>query len=300
VIGPDEFHVDVNNNAYTNMLAKWNLTVAYKMFCKLKRSHPSLLRRLKRKLDLKENELKLWKRVASRIIINTKRNGLIEQFDGFLKLREVVITETDENGIPLMPHRLKAKELKKTQLIKQADVLMLIYLLNWAFNKKTKKINYDFYIKKTLHKSSLSPSIHSILASERGDLQRAYSLFNVSLRTDISNLYGNTKEGIHAASLGGTWQAVVFGFAGVCIKKEKLFINPRMPRTWGKLVFSLLWRQSLLQLEITSDTVKVKVISPKKREVEIGIFNTSVFIKPNKVYTFKRKIPVSKPEYYYY
>jgi kojibiose phosphorylase len=300
VIGPDEFHIDVNNNAYTNMMAKWNLTIGFKMFYRIKRYYPGVFRRLIRKLDLREDEVRLWKKIAPQITININKIGLIEQFDGYYRLQEILPTATDENGIPLMPSGLKVKDLKKTQLIKQADVLMLVYLFDWVFKKKTKRVNYDFYIKRTLHKSSLSPSIHSIVASECADIQRAYNLFNVSLRTDISNLYGNTKEGIHAASLGGTWQAVIFGFAGVSIKRERLFINPRMPRTWGKLVFSLLWRQTLVQLEITSNTVKVKIISPKKKELEMGVFGTPVSIKPNKFYTFRRKVPILRPEYYHY
>jgi len=99
---------------------------------------------------------------------------------------------------------------------------MLVYLLNNIFSDKIKRANYDFYIDRTVHKSSLSAPMHAFVASEVGDLHRAYNLFNVAMRTDISNLYGNTPEGIHAASLGGTWQALVFGFAGVMIKSNKL------------------------------------------------------------------------------
>jgi kojibiose phosphorylase len=304
VIGPDEFHRDVNNNAYTNIMAKWNLITAAKLFEKIKKRKPSLLRRLKNKLDLKDKEIKEWRKVASKIIINIdKKTKIIEQFDNYFKLKDVIINKTDENGIPILPRNLKAKDLGKTKLVKQADVLMFIYLLNDAFSLKTKIANYRFYISRTIHKSSLSPAIHSIIACEVGDLNRAYNLFNVSLRTDISNLYGNTREGIHAACLGGTWQAVVFGFAGVKIKKERLFITPRMPITWKKIIFSLFWKKNLIKLELTNERVKIKVISSQKKTIEIGIFDKLVSLKPNRSYTFdkhfyqqdKRK----KEEYYY-
>lgn len=300
VIGPDEFHIDVNNNAYTNMMAKWNLIIAYKTFYRIKKSSPPVYQSLRRRLDLKDKEVRQWKKVTSSISINISEERVIEQFDRYFKLKRVLLSETDENGIPIVSKKLKTKGLGKTQLIKQADTLMLIYLLSDIFTLKTKKANYDFYIKRVLHKSSLSPPIHSIIACECYDLQRAYNLFNVSLRADISNLYGNTKEGIHSACLGGTWQAVVFGFAGVSIKKEKLFINPRMPRTWRKMNFSLLWRADMLQLNLTNETVKLKIVSTKKRKIEIGVFDTLTSIKPNKNYIFKRKRPALVLEYYHY
>jgi trehalose/maltose hydrolase-like predicted phosphorylase len=131
------------------------------------------------------------------------------------------------------------------------------------------------------------------------DLQKAYTLFNVALRTDISNLFGNTREGIHGASLGGTWQAVVFGFAGVSIAREKPYINPRMPHSWKKMVFSLLWKGDMLQLELNHNTICVKARSHKKKRIEIGIFDRATSIKTNKKYIFKRKRPVLPTEYHY-
>ncbi len=298
VIGPDEFHIDVNNDAYTNMMAKWNLLTAYNIFYKLKKRAPRTLKILQKKLDLKEKEVREWKRKASLILINIKKDRLIEQFDGFLKLRKVNLTQRDENGIPILPSCLSTKNLCKTQLVKQADVIMLLYLLSDVFSLETKKVNYEFYIERTVHKSSLSAPICAIVASECGDLNRAYNLFNVALRADISNLYGNTRDGIHAASLGGVWQAVVFGFAGVSIKKEKLNINPRLPRAWKKIIFSLFWREALIKFEVSNDIVKLKIeITKKMEKLEIKVFNRRYFLSPNKLYTFEKK---KKTLVYYY
>ncbi|MCD6133388.1 MAG: glycoside hydrolase family 65 protein [Deltaproteobacteria bacterium] len=299
VIGPDEFHVNVNNNAYTNMMAKWNLTVARKMFYKIREDAPSVSQRLQRKLKLKCEEVKNWKKVASLISINMNKEGVIEQFDGYFKLKKVILTETDENGMPVLPRGLKIKELAKTQLVKQADTLMLLYLLSDNFDLKTKKVNYDFYIKRTLHKSSLSPSIHSILALECRDLHRAYDLFNVSLCIDINNLYGNTKDGIHGACLGGTWQAIVFGFAGISIKEERLFIDPRMPRSWKRMIFSLFWKGKRLKLDLTNESIKLRAVSSKEEEIEIGIFDKLTSIRTNEDYVFEREMPALITEYYY-
>jgi len=298
IIGPDEFHLGVDNNAYTNMMAKWNLITACRLLREIKKKE-NLYKNLKEKLNLKEKELNDWKRIASKIKINIGKDKIIEQFDGYFKLKKISLKEYDENGIPIFPARLKAKDLGRTRLVKQADVLMLLYMLDDVFSLKTKLANYEFYLANTLHKSSLSPSIHCLIACKVGDLNRAYNFFNASLRTDISNLYGNTQDGIHAASLGGTWQAVVFGFAGVEIKKEKLFINPRMPRTWKKMVFSLAWRENLIKLELDNEVVKLKIESAKQKVVQMGIFNRWVLLKTNKVYKFKRRIPLLYKEYHY-
>ena len=298
VIGPDEFHKNVNNNAFTNMMAKWNLLTAYKSFCELKRK-TSLYRKLKRKLNLSEQEVRNWKGIAANIGIHIDTKKIIEQFDGYFKLKKVILTRTDENGIPLIPIRLKPKSLGKTSLIKQADVVILLYLLDDVFSLKTKIANYNFYIQRTVHKSSLSPSIHSLLASEAGDLNRAYNLFKASLHADISNAYGNTREGIHAASLGGTWQAVIFGFAGVKIKREKMTVNPRLPGRWNKIAFSLIWRDDLLKFELTNDAIKLKVQSRKRKNIEMGIFNKLICLKTNRAYTFRRRTIEAKGEGFY-
>jgi len=297
VIGPDEFHIGVNNNAYTNMMAKWNLLTAHRLFFKIKAD--SFGKKIKNNLELTEKEVNKWKRISSKMHINFRKDKVIEQFDGYFRLKDVALKKTDENGIPLLPNNFKAKDLGKTQLVKQADVLMLLYLLDDVFTLKTKESNYDFYIKRTLHKSSLSPSIHDIVASSAGDLHRAYNLFNVALRTDISNLYGNTKEGIHAASLGGVWQAVVFGFAGVKIRKEKLFIDPKMPHSWRKVSLSLNWKKGVVKLELIHESIKLRISSSSKEYYDIGIFGRLFSLETNKVYIFNRKASKFKKEYYY-
>lgn len=298
VIGPDEFHKDVNNNAFTNMMAKWNLLTAEKLFSALKRNS-ALRQKLKAKLNLTDKEIKTWKKIAAGIIININQKKVIEQFDGYFKLRKVALTETDENGIPLIPSSINSKNVAKTKLVKQADVVMLLCLLDDVFNAKTKVANYNFYVQRTVHKSSLSPAIHSLVACETGDLSRAYNFFNVSLRMDISNLYGNTREGIHAASLGGTWQAVIFGFAGAKIKKGELLVNPRLPRTWSKVAFCLVWQGDTIEFELTNNTIKLKVHSRKKKKIKLGIFDKMLQLRTQKPYTFKRRAIEAKAGEFY-
>ncbi|MEW6676224.1 MAG: glycosyl hydrolase family 65 protein [Nitrospirota bacterium] len=297
VIGPDEFHTGVNNNAFTNMMARWNLLIANKLFNEIKKT-PSLYKRLKVALNISDAEAEDWKIIGSKLWVNIRRDKVIEQFDGYFKLKNVNLKETDEHGIYLLPSDLKVKDIEKTQLIKQADVLMLFFLLDDEFDLETKKVNFGFYLERTLHKSSLSPSIHSLVASKIGAFKRAYDFFDLSLRTDINNIYGNTDTGIHAASLGGTWQAVVFGFGGIKMNEDGLSINPRVPSRWKKMSLSLLWRQNLIKLEIGHFTLKIRFSSLRKRPVKMYIFNKPVCLKPERTYIFKKEVP--EYEWYHY
>ena len=214
VIGPDEFHVDINNNAFTNMMAKWNLLIAYKMYRKIKKSGTGIFRRLVKKIGLSAREPGQWKNIAARISINMNKQQVIEQFEGYFRKKRVKITSWDENSMPIVTQKMTPRDYAKTQLVKQADVIMLLYLLSDVFSRRTKKVNYEYYIARTIHKSSLSLPICALMAIDMGDKNRGYQFFNTALHTDISDVHNNTDEGIHAACMGGTWQALINGFAG--------------------------------------------------------------------------------------
>ncbi|OQX82140.1 MAG: hypothetical protein B6D56_00055 [Candidatus Omnitrophica bacterium 4484_70.1] len=300
VIGPDEFHINVNNNAYTNGLVRWNLDIAYQLYFELKRRKKELCKKLKEKLNLTDKEVKEWKKISSLIYFPfDKKTKLIEQFEGYFKLKDIKIVRTDENGMPLLPSSIKPKDLKYTKLVKQADVLMLLYLLEDKFPLSVIKSNYEFYISRTLHKSSLSAPIHSLIAAKCADLHRAYVLFNVSLRTDISNLYGNTAAGMHAASLGGTWQALIFGFCGVRFRDNTIFVNPNLPYTWRRVKFSLTYRKSLINFELTNDCVKIKISYKGKKKFKVIVFGEKKEeIKAGRFYKFFKEYRERKEDYY--
>jgi len=301
VIGPDEFYANVDNNAFTNMMAKWNLLMAHKLFHKLKRSEALLHSRINQKLSLLPKEVKQWKAAASRVSVKTDKNYVFEQFDGYFKKHKVPIVAKDENYLPVITEKLTPRDYEKTQLVKQADVIMLLYLLGDVFNYRTKRNNYDYYLDRTLHKSSLSFSMHAIVAAELGDKGRAYRFFNAALQTDLSNINNNTHDGIHAACIGGTWQALINGFAGVRIVKNMLYIYPDLPKTWRKVVFSLNYRGNILKLQVKNDNVKIQVLGAKIRagKIRVKIFNIPRDLSPNKIYNFRKKTSAKRqPEYY--
>jgi kojibiose phosphorylase len=300
IIGPDEFHVNVNNNYFTNMMAKWNILTACRLYGALKSENPRAFKALSQKLNLKAREISEWKTIASKIALKSRKDGFIEQFDGYLKLKNVRLAETDENGIPVMPKSWRSRDVALSQLVKQADVLMLLYLLGDVFNLKTKKINYEYYIARTMHSSSLSASIHAAIAAEIGDMQRAYTLFNLALRADISNIYGNTSEGIHAASLGGTWQAIVFGFAGINVVKEKLAINPNLPNTWNHVQFTLSWHKAILHIKLNHNMVKIRIASSAREKLDLSVFGRRYKLAPRKLHTFHKKAKKLTGKRYYY
>jgi len=290
VIGPDEFHEDVDDNAYTNMLAKWNLLAGHRLYFDLKKSGGSRLRALCSRIDLTDREVQQWKRIAPRLAVRVDKDGVIEQFDGYFRKRAVKITHHDENGIPLLPRGVKVRDYGKTQLVKQADVLMLLYLLSGVYGKKTKDCNFWYYLDRTLHKSSLSAAVHCLAAVDAGALTQAYQFFNVALRADISNLHGNTAEGIHAASLGGVWQCVVCGFAGVRIKDDELCIDPFMPKTWREVRFSIVWRKDLFVITTKNNEVRIRLVCRRKKKVKIRVLGKVREVTANKACLFRRKV----------
>ncbi|HHW22065.1 MAG TPA: glycoside hydrolase family 65 protein [Clostridiaceae bacterium] len=256
ITGPDEWHEAVSNNAYTNYIAKWNMLTAVKHLREYKAYNPDKCRKLFEKLDLDETELEHVEKNAAKIFIPVKE-GLIEQFEGYFNLKDHEIYEWDKNKMPVIPKELKGVKRADTTIIKQADVVMLLFLFDEEFDAVTKRINFDFYEKRTLHRSSLSPSIYCIMGLRVGESERAYDYLCRSAFVDIDNNQGNTREGIHAASAGGTWQALVFGYGGLSIKNDQLHFSPRLHEKWTRIRFSIVWKGDLIDIEICKDSVKL-------------------------------------------
>ena len=289
VIGPDEFHEAVDNNAYTNMMAKWNLVVAHRMATHLKAKFPLEFLALCKRIDLKPSEIRSWKQIAPRIGMKVLRNGVIEQFEGYFKRQPVRLRIRNNYGLPELPTNFVWKYVDKTQLVKQADVLMLLHLLADIFGVRTKKVNYRYYEPRTVHKSSLSSGLHAIMAAEVGQMEAAYNFFQAALFVDLDNTAGNTAEGIHAASLGMVLQAVVCGFGGVTIRRGDLDIRPRLPKIWKALSFRYLWRGAELRITAERDNVRLHLRSRRKSQPgRIRVFGHLRHVPVNRTVVFRR------------
>ena len=301
VIGPDEFHEDVNNNVYTNILAKWNIYVAYSMYMKLNKKFPERLRGILHKIGMQPKETKKWRDIFNRMYIRARKDKVIEQFDGFFKRKHVKITEVDENFMPLIPASVELAHIGRYQLLKQADMIMIMYLIPEWFDRATKKANYDFYASRTVHKSSLSPSVHSIVAADLGWMDKAYRFFMISLNTDIDDPHRNTSSGIHAANLGGTWQVVINGFAGIKVFKETLCVEPALPSEIKGLMFNIFWKGYVFEITVNRKSVKIKNRSyqkvnntrkkhmkPSKEKMKIKVYGKLYNVVPGKVLRVKK------------
>jgi kojibiose phosphorylase len=257
VIGPNEYQECVDNNAYTNYLARWNLYCGVMLYTEILMRYPDKRKILCEKIGLEQSEIDEWRKIANNIEFTVLDDGMIEEFSGYFEKLDVTIEKWNERGMPVFPGAVPLERAYKTQLVKQADVVLLLHLFNEDFSDDVKTVNLDYYDRRTTHESSLSPSIYSILCTEVGEVDRAYKYLKYALYGDLSDNYGNVKHGIHAASLGGVWQAVVFGFAGVRMKSrgggeagEILTVNPRLPKNWERLRFNLCWQGFKLEFEI--------------------------------------------------
>ncbi len=270
VTGPDEWHEPVNNNAYTNHLAKWNIKKALSYLEQYQKDSPQLYNQLCEKIKLSESEYRQWDVISDKIYLNNTR-GLIEQFEGYFDLNHAVIEDYDANNMPLLPASLKGIKRSETCILKQADVVMLMFLLEHDFDQETQKTNYEYYEQRTLHRSSLSPSIHCMMGLRVGHEQHAYEYLERSAYVDLYNNQGNTREGIHAASTGGTWQSVVLGYGGMSVDSNHvLTFEPRIPQHWEGIEFSIVWERVPLSIKITHENVRV-IPKEKGKQVQINV-----------------------------
>ena len=252
VIGPDEWHEHVNNNAYTNYMARWNIRAGLHALQWLRATQPEKAEELTHHISLSDSDLDLIRDVTERIRIPQDKNtGLIEQFDGFFKLAP--FDQKKYKGRKASYQAiLGMNPVHEHQVIKQADVLQLLTILNQDFDLKTKRVNWDYYYPITDHEfgSSLTPALHAILACELGHVDTAYKLFLVGALVDLEDFRGNADKGIHDACAGAVWQATVFGFAGLRFTDEGHTTSPSWPDGWTRLAFTCFHRGKRISIDL--------------------------------------------------
>ena len=255
VMGPDEFHSHTDNNAFTNRLAQWHLRYAVALHDELRDSGE--LDTIAAAIGLKPEERDRWVQVADGLVGPRVVDGVIEQFTGYFERDDVPVTEWDDNDMPRYPKGYHHFNCETTQLLKQPDVVMLTYLFPDEFSVEAKRANFDYYEARTLHKSSLSPSIHAIIGIEVGDTTRAVQYFERSVLVDLTDNQGNTGEGMHIASAGGTWQILVNGFGGLRILGGKVTLRPWLPDDWAGIKFRIRWRGRPIHVAVDHEHVEL-------------------------------------------
>ncbi|WP_448266688.1 beta-phosphoglucomutase [Nostoc sp. DSM 114159] len=248
VIGADEYHELVHNNAFTNRMAQWHLEKAIAIYDWLVDKFPERATELEQKLKLTPEERSHWQEIVAKILFfYDPSTGLIEQFEGFFQLEDINLADYEPRDRSMQPI-LGIDKTNKSQVLKQPDVLMLLYLMresaDFPYNEKALQTNWDYYAPRTdiTYGSSLGPAVQAILASDLGKSAEAYEQFMQALMVDLEDNRGNTNDGIHGASAGGIWQAVIFGFGGIQLTENGPVANPHLPPGWTRLKFRLHWR----------------------------------------------------------
>jgi beta-phosphoglucomutase len=257
VIGADEYHEHVNNNAFTNRMAQWHLEKAIAIYAWLKENSPADADRLSEQLGLTAERLGRWADIVRYLFVPyNPSNLLIEQCDGFFDLEDIDLASYEPRD-QSMQTILGIAGANQRQVLKQPDTLMLLYLMraggDFPYRADILKANWDYYAPRTdiTYGSSLGPAIHAILAADLDRTAEAYDRFMQAALVDLEDVRGNAAEGIHGASAGGIWQAVVFGFGGIQMTPSGPVAKAHLPGHWQRLKFSLEWKGERYVFDLT-------------------------------------------------
>ncbi|MCD7956320.1 MAG: glycoside hydrolase family 65 protein [Lachnospiraceae bacterium] len=296
VVGPDEFREHVNDNAFTNYMARWNMSKAMEYYQILKEEKPELFARLEAKWEKRtadcgsvdghvadggsadsgitegiaadsgasghalQDAYEKWKDGCEHIFLPVPNDqNVLPQDDRYLSCRDIDLTKyKQQEHIGGIMRDYNLEQINQIQVSKQADVLVLFFLLEDQFSPEVKAATWKYYEQRTIHDSSLSLSTHAVLACDMGEKKMAYDLFRQASMIDLGPFMGSSNMGIHAASFGGVWQCVVYGFGGVRMLGGKLRINPLLPDAWEKLSYTIIWKGQKLAVEVTKDEIVIE------------------------------------------
>lgn len=255
VMGPDEFHMMVNHNCYTNFLAKKTFEYTEAALVEMEAHAPDRYAALCKKTGLAQTERNNFARCAEKmIILYDEKTKLFEQHEGYFSLPHIEISQIPVTDFPLY-YNWSYDRIYRTDMIKQPDVLMFLFLYSREFSLEEKRRNYEFYEPNTIHESSLSPSIHSIFASELGKPDEAFRFFAFATRMDLDNYNRNTAEGLHTTSIAAAWMNIVYGFGGFRSDGDVLVFRPALPEQWTEYEFSILYKNMHISVTVSSDAV---------------------------------------------
>lgn len=274
VVGPDEYKEHVDNNAFTNYTAHWNITLAMKLVDTLRVEDPALFNRLNEKLEL-DRVYKDWQEKVGKLYLpQPNQEKVLPQDDTYLSKQIIDLTEyKNDPQVGTLFHEYNLDQVNQMQVTKQADILLLLFLFEDLFPKEEKLINWNYYEPKTLHDSSLSLSTHAILAADLGKLEESYELFKQALAIDMGENMHSSNEGIHAASLGGIWQMTVFGYGGIRCLNGKLRIEPHLPEAWNNLTYGIVWQNNPLIVEVSKE--QMTITNQGEQEVTFEAFGST-------------------------
>ena len=281
VVGPDEYHRHANDNYFTNHLATWNMKQAIWAMHRLQTDDLEQFASVAKKTGWNDALHRSIEACAANMFFPGIKDGVCEQHDGYFTLPDVPPLE---RGRFNMPQGGSHGYEKNSQLNKQADVVMMHYLFEEDFDLPVQRASYEYYDKRCVQGSSLSPAIFCIMGLKVGMSEHSYGYFQATALLDLKNLHldKNLHEGIHAACAGGTWKAAVFGYGGVSIRGDQLVIAPRLPKAWKSLKFGMAFRGRKLTVTATRNDVSIALTGDP---LPAQLYDTPVTLQANKSYS---------------
>jgi trehalose/maltose hydrolase-like predicted phosphorylase len=269
VIGPDEYHEDVDDSVFTNVMARWNIDRALEALDVLHARWPDRAVALRETLELGDDELADWRDASARIFIGLDdATGLYDQFAGFHALEPLDLAAYADACVPI-DVVIGRERTRRSQVVKQADVVALIGLLPKEFPGGMAETNFHHYERRCAHGSSLSAGMHALVAARLGDCVTALRYAREAAATDL-DLDPNSAGGVRIAGLGSLWQAVVLGFGGLDLTDDVLAIDPRLPPQWRSLAFRVCWRERTVAIHVGRGTVQATLEHGDAIEMRIG------------------------------
>jgi maltose phosphorylase len=281
VTGPNEYENNVNNNFYTNYIARWCLKYALQSIEKCQKLDANKTKALFNKLTFSDEELKHWNSIIKAVYFaRDEKNDLYLQQEGFLDKEIIPVSDLDPAHLPLVDHWSWDRILRSCY-IKQADVLQGMYFFEDEFEVETIKRHFDFYEPITVHESSLSPCVHSIIAAKISYPEKAYEFYLRTARLDLDDYNHDTDDGCHTTSMAGTWMSIVQGFGGMRIGDNKVIFNPFLPKEWTSFQFHVVFREARLRVEVNKNESKISHLAGP--EISIVLHNKEHRLSQNGV-----------------
>jgi len=258
VTGPNEYENNVNNNWYTSTIACWCMEYAEEVAAYVKSTDPSKYAELTKSIHFDESkEIAKWRDIRNNMFFPVdEKLGIFLQQEGYMDKEQILVKDLDPKERPLN-QKWSWDRILRSCFIKQADVLQGLYFLEDRYDTDTIKRNYEFYEARTVHESSLSPCVHSVLASRIGNVDKAYELYLRTARLDLDDYNREVKEGLHITSMAGTWISIVEGFGGMRVRNNMLTFNPLIPDKWKSYSFKVWFRDNILKIMVTSSQITI-------------------------------------------
>jgi maltose phosphorylase len=277
VTGPNEYENNINNNWYTNKLAAWCLRYAQEAAEYVKENDANAYTRIVCLTKLKEEqEFADWSNIAEQMYypFDLKHNVYLQQ-DGYMDKEQMLVADLPAEDRPLN-QKWSWDRILRSCFIKQADVLQGMYFFEDDFDLETIQRNFKFYESRTVHESSLSPCVHSILAARLSDEEKAYEFYLRTARLDLDDYNNDTEDGLHITSMAGTWMSIVEGFAGMKVRDNQLQFNPFVPSQWKSFSFNILFRGTQLKIKISA--TQISITNNSENEIEVKVLNEAYAI----------------------